>query len=63
MDQMVAYDANSAIAATARDTYITANPLTAGTELEQINTQYWIASFFEWTRSLLLTLDGAASRH
>ncbi|OQP44492.1 hypothetical protein A4H97_08940 [Niastella yeongjuensis] len=45
MDQMASYDANSAIAATARDTYITANPLTAGTELEQINTQYWIASF------------------
>jgi hypothetical protein len=29
----------------ARDTYITANPLGAGTELQQINTQYWIASF------------------
>jgi len=45
MDQMAAYDAGSAVAAGARDTYVTANPLTAGTELEQINTQYWIASF------------------
>jgi hypothetical protein len=45
MDQMVTYDANSAITATARDTYVTANPLNPGTELQQINTQYWIASF------------------
>jgi len=45
MDQMASFDVNSAISATARDTYITANPLTAGTELQQINTQYWIASF------------------
>lgn len=45
MDQLVAYDANSAVTATARDTYIAANPLTAGNELQQINTQYWIASF------------------
>jgi len=45
MDQMAAYDVNSAITATARDTYVAANPLTPGTELQQINTQYWIASF------------------
>jgi hypothetical protein len=45
MDQMATYDANCAVAAVARDTYITANPLGAGTELQQINTQYWIASF------------------
>jgi hypothetical protein len=45
MDQMAVYDANSAVAAAARDIYITANPLGAGTELQQINTQYWIASF------------------
>jgi len=36
---MTTYDTGS------RDTYITANPLAAGTELEQINTQYKIASF------------------
>jgi len=45
MDQMALYDANSAVSASARDTYIAANPLTAGNELQQINTQYWIASF------------------
>lgn len=45
MDQMVTYDANSAVAAGARDTYVAANPLVASTELQQINTQYWIASF------------------
>jgi len=45
MDQMAAYDPGSAVAAGARDTYVAANPLNAGTELEQINTQYWIASF------------------
>jgi len=45
MDQMATYDANAAVAAGARDTYILANPLGIGTELQQINTQYWIASF------------------
>ena len=45
MDQMATYDAGSAIAAGPRDTYIAANPLGAGTELQQINTQYWISSF------------------
>jgi hypothetical protein len=45
MDQMATYDAGCAIAAGPRDTYIAANPLGAGTELQQINTQYWIASF------------------
>lgn len=45
MDQMVAYDPNSAVSGTNRDNYVTANPLSAGTELQQINTQYWIASF------------------
>lgn len=45
MDQMAVYDVNSAVPAAARDTYVAANPLSAGNELEQINTQYWIASF------------------
>jgi hypothetical protein len=45
MDQMVVYDPNSAVNGTARDNYVTANPLAAGNELQQINTQYWIASF------------------
>ncbi|KAA9037239.1 SusD/RagB family nutrient-binding outer membrane lipoprotein [Ginsengibacter hankyongi] len=45
MDQMATYDAGCTVAPGDRDTYIAANPLMAGTELEQINTQYWIASF------------------
>ncbi len=45
IDQMAMYDVNSAVSATARDIYVAANPLNAGTELQQINTQYWISSF------------------
>ena len=45
MDQMAVYDAGCAVSAAARDAYITATPLNAGTELDQINTQYWISSF------------------
>jgi hypothetical protein len=45
MDQMATYDAGSAIAAAARDAYVTAHPLIPGRELDQIGTQYWIASF------------------
>lgn len=45
MDQMVVFDVNSAVSPEARDIYVAANPLMAGNELEQINTQYWIASF------------------
>ena len=45
MDQMVTYDPGCAVSPTARDAYTAAHPLVAGRELEQINTQYWIASF------------------
>ena len=45
MDQLATYDPGSAIPVAARDAYIAAHPLIAGRELEQINTQYWIASF------------------
>ena len=45
MDQLATYDAGSAVPAGARDAYIAAHPLVPGRELEQINTQYWIASF------------------
>ncbi|HEY3372629.1 MAG TPA: SusD/RagB family nutrient-binding outer membrane lipoprotein [Prolixibacteraceae bacterium] len=45
LDQMAIYDAATAIAAADRDAYLAAHPLTAGTELEQINRQYWISSF------------------
>lgn len=45
MDQMGLYDPASAVPAADRDAYVAANPLNAGTELQQINTQYWISSF------------------
>lgn len=45
MDQMAVYDAACTISTLARDTYVSANPLNAGTELDQINSQYWISSF------------------
>jgi hypothetical protein len=45
MDQMATFDAGCAVSGAARDTYVAANPLTDGKELNQINTQYWISSF------------------
>ncbi len=45
MDQMALYDAACAVPAAGKTTYIAANPLEAGKEMEQINTQYWISSF------------------
>lgn len=51
MDQMATHDAGSAVSAAARDAYIAAHPLEVGRELEQINTQYWIASFMNGPES------------
>lgn len=45
MAQMAEYDANAAIATSAVDAYLAANPFESSKALEQINTQYWIASF------------------
>jgi len=46
MNQMVLYDANSAVAAADRDTYSDAMLATfAGNEMTQIGYEYWIASF------------------
>ena len=45
MDQMISYDPGCVVSIAARDAYIAAHPLVAGREYEQINTQYWIASF------------------
>jgi len=45
MDQMASYDAAATVPASAILAYLTANPYSAATALEQINTQYWIASF------------------
>ena len=44
MEQLAAYDAGSAVAPSAIAEYIAANPLDASKALEQINTQYWVAS-------------------
>ena len=45
MDQLATYDAGSVVSNAARDAYIAAHPIIGGKELDQINTQYWIASF------------------
>jgi hypothetical protein len=45
MAQMADYDANSAVATADVDAYLLANAYDAASPLEQINTQYWIASF------------------
>jgi hypothetical protein len=45
MQQLAAYGTSSAVPDAAITTYVQANPLAAGKELEQINTQYWVASF------------------
>ncbi|HEV8084892.1 MAG TPA: SusD/RagB family nutrient-binding outer membrane lipoprotein [Chitinophagaceae bacterium] len=45
MDQMTQYDVSATIPAAAQDAYLAANPFNPTMALEQINTQYWIASF------------------
>lgn len=45
MQQLAGYGTSSAIADAAITTYLQANPLAVGKELEQINTQYWVSSF------------------
>lgn len=45
MEQMASYDERSAIPEAEIQEYINNNPLTDANALEQINTQYWIASF------------------
>ncbi len=45
MEQLAIHDANSAVAPAAITAYLTENPFKTATALEQINTQYWVASF------------------
>jgi hypothetical protein len=45
MEQMAEFDEASAISQSAIQSYLDENPLNTSTALEQINTQYWIASF------------------
>ena len=49
LEQMAAYGA--AIPEAAIKTYLDANPLVASKALEQINTQYWVATFLDGTES------------
>jgi hypothetical protein len=45
MEQMALYDVSATIPTANIQAYLDANTLVAGTELEQINNQYWVASF------------------
>lgn len=45
MAQVSEMDANSVVSSAAVDAYLTANPFSSTTALEQINTQYWISCF------------------
>ncbi|MDT7830341.1 SusD/RagB family nutrient-binding outer membrane lipoprotein [Pricia sp. S334] len=45
MEQMAAYDPDSAIPTADIDAYLAANPFDASNALEQINDQYWVSSF------------------
>jgi len=46
MEQMALHDAGSAIPEAEIADYLAANPFDEANALEQINTQYWVASFF-----------------
>jgi hypothetical protein len=45
MEQMATYDVNATIEESAIQAYLDAHPLETANALEQINTQYWVASF------------------
>ena len=45
MTEMALYSAASAVATADIETYVLANPLRVGSELREINEQYWVASF------------------
>ncbi len=45
LEQLSEYGPTATISQADIDTYVAANPLTAGTELNQINTEFWVASF------------------
>lgn len=45
MEQLASYDPGSAVAEADIEEYIAANPLDMANALEEINTQYWVASF------------------
>jgi hypothetical protein len=45
LQQLAEYGSTAVIDQAKIDAYVLANPLTSGTELKQINTEYWVASF------------------
>lgn len=45
MEQMASFDANAAIASEDIDSYLAASPFDPDNAIEQINVQYWVASF------------------
>src|SRR5690606_29435067 len=47
MDQMALYSADARIPVSRQDAYLAANPFDAANALEQINTQYWIATYLD----------------
>lgn len=51
LEQMASYDPSAAIKEDAIQAYLKAHPLGAGKELEEINTQYWVATFLDGTES------------
>ncbi len=51
MQQLADYDPASAVPASAITAFLTANPFNAARALEQINTQYWMASFLNGPES------------
>ena len=51
MDQMAKYDVSATIPTAAEDAYLAANPYDPVNALQQINTQYWIASFLNGTEA------------
>jgi len=51
MDQMKTFDVSATIATSAQDAYLSAHPFDPNRALEQINTQYWIASFLNGTEA------------
>ncbi len=51
MEQMALYDEGAAISKAQIDAWIAANPLNTANALEQINSQYWVASFMNGPES------------
>jgi hypothetical protein len=51
MNQFAQYISSSAIPAASQDAYLVANPFNPAKALEQINTQYWISSYINWSEA------------